>query len=310
MIDRRILTLRTFASCGSIAATAELTGYSPSAVSAQLRELQQSLGMRLLLKEGRGLHLTATGRYLVEQTDGLIEECDRITSTMASVAGSTPIEFGLGGFSTAASSLLVPLAAELRATQPKVTVRVVEASPSRCLDLLLAERIDLAVVVATEAEADVGSDSRVEETRLLDDPLDVMLPLDHRLAENSSVSLHELVGEVWITDAPGTAYRALFSAAFTAVGVNPKVQHEVTEWETTTALVGAGMGLGLVPRLASLAGSENVRRVPISGPARPTRRILAAVRRGTATAPIVAASLAHLKDAARRLLSERLAENP
>ncbi|MGM7666754.1 LysR family transcriptional regulator [Microbacterium sp. A93] len=309
MIDRRILTLRTFASCGSITATAELTGFSRSAVSAQLRELQQSLGIRLLLKEGRGLHLTASGRYLVAQTDGLIEECDRIKSSMASVAGAAPLEFGLGGFSTAASNLLVPLAAHLRASRPEVTVRVVEASPTRCLDLLLAERIDLAVVVATEAEAGVGADSRVEETRLLDDPLDVMLPADHRLADSSSVSLHELMGEVWITDAPGTAYRALFSAAFTAAGVTPNVQHEVTEWETTTALVGAGLGLGLVPRLASPAGAENVRRVPISGPARPTRRIIAAVRRGTATAPTIAASLDHLKDAARRLLTERLTEN-
>ncbi|MGO1885040.1 MAG: LysR family transcriptional regulator [Citricoccus sp.] len=309
MIDRRLLTLRTFASCGSVTATAELTGYSRSAVSAQLRELQQSLGMRLLMKEGRGLHLTAAGRHLVEQTDGLIGECDRIRSAMASVAGAAPVEFGLGGFSSAASNLLVPLAAELRVSKPMVTVQMVEASPSRCLDLLLAERIDLAVVVATEAEADVGADARVEETRLLDDPLDVMLPMDHRLAERSSVSLHELMGEVWITDAPGTAYRALFSAAFTAAGVNPNIRHEVTEWETTTALVGAGMGLGLVPRLASPAGAENVRRVPVTGPARPTRRIVAAVRRGTATAPIIAASLAHLKDTARRLLSERLADD-
>src|SRR5690606_3175701 len=129
------------ASCGSITATAELTGFSRSAVSAQLRELQQSLGIRLLLKEGRGLHLTASGRYLVAQTDGLIEECDRIKSSMASVAGAAPLEFGLGGFSTAASNLLVPLAAHLRASRPEVTVRVVEASPTRCLDLLLAERI-------------------------------------------------------------------------------------------------------------------------------------------------------------------------
>ena len=61
MLDPRLTTLRTFAACGTVAATAELTGYSPSAVSGQLRELQQSLGMTLLVKDGRGLRLTATG---------------------------------------------------------------------------------------------------------------------------------------------------------------------------------------------------------------------------------------------------------
>ena len=62
MIDPRLITLRTFAETGTIAATAELTGYSPSAVSAQLRDLQNSLGMPLLTQDGRGLRLTATGR--------------------------------------------------------------------------------------------------------------------------------------------------------------------------------------------------------------------------------------------------------
>ena len=65
MIDPRLITLRVFARCGTIGATAELTGYSPSAVSAQLRELQRVLGMQLLAKDGRGVRLTATGRFLV-----------------------------------------------------------------------------------------------------------------------------------------------------------------------------------------------------------------------------------------------------
>ncbi|WP_279403131.1 LysR family transcriptional regulator, partial [Arthrobacter sp. JCM 19049] len=65
MIDARLHTLRVFATCGTVAATAELTGYSPSAVSAQLRELQRSLGIELLVRDGRGVRLTAAGRHLV-----------------------------------------------------------------------------------------------------------------------------------------------------------------------------------------------------------------------------------------------------
>ena len=71
MIDPRLHTLRVFARCGTVGATAELTGYSPSAVSAQLRELQRVLGMQLLTKDGRGVRLTATGRFLVAGSDGL-----------------------------------------------------------------------------------------------------------------------------------------------------------------------------------------------------------------------------------------------
>ena len=53
--------------------------------------------------------------------------------------------FGLGGFSTAAAQLLAPLAATLRSTRPSLEVQVLEANPARCFDLLVAERIDLAV---------------------------------------------------------------------------------------------------------------------------------------------------------------------
>ncbi|RZU63324.1 LysR family transcriptional regulator [Zhihengliuella halotolerans] len=309
MIDHRLTTLRAFASCGTIAATAELTGYSPSAVSAQLRELQNSLGMRLLVKEGRGLQLTSAGRSLVLRSDALVAEWERIKATAMSESGEAPTDFGLGGFSTAASNLLVPLAADMRRTRPEVRVHVAEASPSRCLELLAAERIDLAVVVATEAEASLGSDARFQETTLLNDPLDVMIPADHEHAGRESISLTELAGEAWISDAVGTPYRSLFAAAFTAVGVTPRVEHEATEWETATALVGAGMGLGLIPRLASLGGAENVTRLPISGLGRPTRRIVATIRRGTEGAPLIADSLGFLRTTARRLLSERLDES-
>lgn len=308
MIDHRLTTLRAFASSGTIAATAELTGYSPSAVSAQLRELQNSLGMKLLVKEGRGLQLTSAGRSLVVRSDALVAEWSRIKSAAMAESGEAPTDFGLGGFSTAASNLLVPLAADLRRTRPELHVHVAEASPSRCLDLLATERVDLAVVVATEADAGVGSDPRFQETVLLNDPLDVMIPSDHEFAGRDSISLADLAGESWVSDSVGTPYRSLFAAAFTAVGVTPRVEHEATEWETATALVGAGLGLGLIPRLASLGGAENVTRLPISGLGRPTRRIVATVRRGTENAPLVADSLQFLRSTARRLLSERLDE--
>ncbi|GAA3710653.1 LysR family transcriptional regulator [Zhihengliuella alba] len=303
MIDQRLLTLRAFAMCGTVSATAELTGYSRSAISAQLRELQQSLGMRLLVKDGRGLRLTSTGRYLVNQTDSLVTEWDRIRSEALTAGGQTQRRFGIGGFSTAASSLLAPLASELRTSRPDVQVQMVEASPERCFDLLLTERIDLAVVVAMQAASHVDGDPRFELTPLLDDPLDVMVPSAHPLAERETVRLEDLAQEPWITAAPGSTYHTLFTAAFTAVGVTPRIEHEAIEWETATAWVGAGLGIGLVPRLFRLGAAENVTRLHLEGPWQPTRRIIAAVRSGTQDSPLVRSSLECLKATARGILS-------
>ena len=310
MIDPRIITLRTFAACGTVAATAELTGYSPSAVSGQLRELQHSLGMTLLVKDGRGLRLTSSGRYLVRRSDALMAEWEDIRAASLTAGDQAPSQFGIGGFSTASSNLLAPLAAQLRGAHPDVGVHVIEASPSRCFELLVAERIDLAVVVAMQGEVQVEEDPRFEKIDLLDDPLDVMVPSDHEVAERESVSLAELAGEEWISAGPGSPYHALFVAAFTAAGVTPTVSHETIEWETSAALVGAGVGVSLIPRLASSLGEANVTRVRLSGSGRLSRKIIAAVRAGSRDSPLIRESLAHLRTTARHILSTRLGEAP
>lgn len=306
MIDSRLHVLRTFGTCGTVSATAELTGYSPSAVSAQLREYQRALGMKLLVKDGRGLRLTSTGRYLVERSDDLIEQWEHIRASALSAGEQTPTDFGIGGFSTAASNLLAPLAAHMKRTKPQVHVRVVEAPPARCFELLVAERIDLAVVIAMQADVQVDDDPRFEQIILLNDPLDVIVSSEHPVAGRSSVTLNELAREDWITDAPGSSYRSLFTAAFTAVGITPRITHEIAEWETSIALVEAGVGIGLMPRLVSLESVRDVVRVQIAGDHVPTRRIVAAMRAGSLKSPLIRDSLSHLRDTARMILGTRL----
>ena len=305
MIDPRLITLRVFAVCGTVGATAELTGYSPSAVSAQLRELQRVLGMQLLTKDGRGVRLTSTGRFLVAGSDALIAEWESLRAAALAAGDQVQSRFGLGGFSTAAAQLLAPLAATLRSTHPLLQVQVLEANPARCFDLLIAERIDLAVIVALQSHTTVEDDPRFEQTVLLDDPLDVIISSDHPLASREAATLEELASEPWITDAAGSAYRSLFTAAFTAVGVTPRIAHEAVEWETQIAFVSAGLGVGLLPRLAPLHSGENVVRLRIAGKGKPSRRIVAAVRTGSITSPLIQESLGILQASADRILTTR-----
>ncbi|GAA1138891.1 LysR family transcriptional regulator [Nesterenkonia lutea] len=309
MIDPRLTTLRTFAQCGTVGATAELTGYSPSAVSAQLRELQRVLGMELLTRDGRGLRLTTTGRFLVTGSDAVVAEWERLRAAALEAGGQIQSNFEIGGFSTAAAQLLAPLAATLRTTRPLLKVRVLEVNPARCLDLLVAERIDLAVIVVMQDDEHVDEDPRFEQTTLFNDPLDVILPSDHRLASRATVTLEELALEPWITEAPGSAYHSLFAAAFTAIGVTPRVAHEAVEWETQVAFVGAGLGVGLLPRLAALRSAENVIRLPISGRGKPSRRIVAVARQGSTGSPLIRESMEILQARAQRILTQQLKDD-
>src|SRR5690606_15515649 len=76
-------------------------GYSPSAVSAQLRELQRTLGIELLVKDGRGVRLTATGRHFVAGLDSIVTQWELLMASSRTASGQLQSSLGLGGFSTA-----------------------------------------------------------------------------------------------------------------------------------------------------------------------------------------------------------------
>src|SRR5699024_7048045 len=157
-------------------------------------------------------------RLIVDGSDQLVAEWENIRATELTAGDQTPPEIGIGGFSTGASNLLAPLAAHMKQTRRLVSLRVIRCRPEPCLDLLVAERIYLAVVIAMQADVQVDDDPRFEQITLLNDPLDVIVSAEHPVAGRNSVTLQELAREDWITDAPGSSYHALFTAAFTAIG--------------------------------------------------------------------------------------------
>ena len=298
MLDPRLTVLRTLAARETIAATAEALGYSPSAVSAQLREYQRALGVRLLVKDGRGLRLTAAGAELVERTDDLVAQWEEVHAAVRDAAERlTPAIVRLGGFSTATGSLLSPVAARLRARHEGLEVHIVEADPARCVDLLTADRLDIAVIVAMQMTHELD-ERRIEQIPLLDDPLDVLVPADHPLSGRESAGLDELGGDPWITDRPGTPYRALFVTAFAAAGATPRVVHQVSDWGSQESLVSDGLGVAFIPRLMRLSGDARAVRVPLHGPSAPSRRILAIMRRGASSHSLFAEALTELRSAA------------
>ncbi|WP_432477810.1 LysR family transcriptional regulator [Nocardioides sp. GXQ0305] len=297
MIDHRLQVLRMVASRGTVTAAAEALGYTPSAVSHQLRSLARELGVPLLAREGRGVRLTPAARLLLARSEELFARWEEVRAELAATGDRAVGSLRLCGFSTAAAALLPPVAARVAALHPGATVRIIEADPAECFDLLLADDADLAVVVAT-ASLPPSDDPRFEQEPLLDDPLDLLLPADHPLAGEQSVLLEQVAGDHWIMDRPGTAYHQLVVTACAAAGFTPSIAHQATEWDTGAALVSAGLGIALIPRLARLPADYSLARVPLRGDPTPARHLLTGVRRGSRAQPAIATALAALEDVA------------
>lgn len=304
MIDRRLHVLRMFAAHGTVTAAAEALHYTPSAVSHQLRGLATDVGVTLLVKDGRGVRLTSAARLLLSEADELFARWEEIRAEVLANAGEPVGVLRMCGFSTAAAALLPPVAVKLDRAHPHLGVRIIEAGPNECFDLLLADEADVAVVVATPTIPSTA-DARFDQQPLLDDPLDLLVPVGHRLAGRDSVSLTETVDEPWIADRAGRPYHQLFLSACAVAGFTPTVAHRATDWDTGVALVAAGLGVALVPRLARIPGGYAVSRVPLRGDPRPVRRILTSVRRGSRGRPVIAEAMEALVDVASEVLHLR-----
>ena len=291
MLDSRLQTLRLVARHGTVTAAAAASHYTPSAVSAQLKSLAADVGADLLERRGRGIRLTEAAELLLAHADEVAAGWEDVLARVHTLDGSRPGSLTLCGFSTAAATLLPQAARQVLEAHPGTRVRIVEADPVECFDLLLSGGADLAVVIATD-EVPPLNDPRFDQVPLHEDPLDLLVPAGHRLAGRASVALAEAADEAWIMDHPGRPHHQLVAGACRAAGFVPAVAHEAVEWDTGAALVHAGLGVALVPQLANLPTVYDIVRVPLRGDPRPARRLRAAVRAGAGRRPVIAAALA------------------
>lgn len=299
MIDlRRLQVLRAVAYYGTVTAAAESLHLTPSAASQQIRQLGRELGVTLLEPQGRRVRLTAGARCLLAHADAIEARWQEAAADLHATDGQPAGELRMAGFPTAMCTLLAPAAAMLQDRYPRLEVRLREAEPAHCFDLLFSGETDLAVVEASSAGPARG-DRRFEQHVLIDDPFDLLVHPDHPFAARTEVGLAEAAGERWILGTPGSWCRQHVMAACGTAGFSPNLAHEAIEWSVVAALVALRLGVSLVPRLVKLPPEESVRRVPLTGSPVPSRKFLTVVRRGAGSGLAVSSALAVLGEQAR-----------
>ncbi|MFJ8018014.1 LysR family transcriptional regulator [Streptomyces sp. NPDC096339] len=290
---KKLRILRTLAERGTVTATAEALHMTPSAVSQQLTNLARQLGVVLLEAEGRRVRLTDAAHLVLRHAESVFAQLERADAELAGYLAGDAGEVRVGAFSTAVPALVVPAVAALRETRPGVEVHVRETEAAESYELLSAGGVDLALSLA--AHAPTARDPRFTRVTLMEDPLDVALPPGHPLAGEAEVRLADLSGDPWIYGGSGP-WSEIAVGACEAAGFVPEQAHSASGWTAILAMVEAGMGVALVPRMVSSRASGVAVRVLTHD--RPTRHVIAAVRRGGEAAPAVSHVLAALREVA------------
>ncbi|ROQ97978.1 DNA-binding transcriptional LysR family regulator [Streptomyces sp. 2132.2] len=290
---KKLRILRTLADRGTVTATAEALHMTPSAVSQQLTNLARQLGVPLLEAQGRRVRLTDAAHLVLRHAEAVFAQLERADAELAGYLAGEAGEVRIGAFSTAVPVLVVPAVAALRRSHPGVEVRVRETEAAQSYELLAAGAVDLALSLA--AHAPTARDPRFTRITLLEDPLDVALPPDHPLAAAPALRLADLSGDPWIYGGSGP-WQEIARNACEAAGFVPEQAHSASGWTAILAMVEAGMGVALVPRMVSSRASGVAVRVLAHD--RPTRHVLAATRSGGESAPAVSRVLAALRTVA------------
>lgn len=303
MIDlEAVVALRAVATNGSVAAAADALGFTPSAVSQQIKRLERGTRVALLERAGRGVVLTDAGRQLVTSSATVLAELERIEADLhlaggpAADRGPVAGEVRIGVFSTAVRGLLVDVLPKLRAEHPELRVPLRESEPWETIALVASGQRDLGIVHRWGGVALAMPDHLVE-TPLFTDVADVILRRDHPLAGAASLTPTDLADEDWIATFDSTICRQWLRRLFDGVSNAPRIVHESMEFENHLELVRAGLGVALVPRMGRPVLHPDLVAIPTVQPAS-TRGVSAVHRRSQADSPALQVVLEGVRAAA------------
>jgi DNA-binding transcriptional LysR family regulator len=307
MLDvRRLKVLREVAARGSFSAAAEALSFTQSAISQHVAALERETGTTLVERNSRGVRMTDAGRALVTHADSILGRIEDAEEELAAIAGLRGGRLRLACFQSAGATLVPRAVAEFHERHPDVELSMVDIEIiEEAREALKAGGIDLALVFDFEP-IPAPLDGDLNMTHLIDDPYDVIVPKGHKLAGKRSLSLAQLADEPWVASTSGCGCRQLTDRACQDAGFQPRVAFECDDTLASQALVAAGVGVTILPRLAltTIHPGVVVRNLSRSTPV--VRRIWAAREEGAYHSPASEAMVQILLDVAEEFRSATL----
>ncbi len=293
----RLNVLREVIDKGSFSAAADALSYSQSAVSQSIATLEGEVGAPLIERDRRGVRPTPAGAALAAHAEGILARMEDAEAEVAAIAGGRGGRLRIASFPTAGATLMPQAVARFRAAHPGVEVSLAEGESEQIAPRLRAG--DFEIVVLFEF-AGVGErmGAGMRRFELLDDPLHLALPAEHRLASRRKLRLDDLREESWVqTSAASPCARHVVRSCH-AAGFEPRVSFESDDYQTVQGLVAAGVGVALIPQLALSTVRPDI-RIRSLDPGSPVRKVFAATPRAAAVTPAVATMLDVLREISR-----------
>jgi LysR family transcriptional regulator, hydrogen peroxide-inducible genes activator len=277
------------AETGSFSRAAEQSHVSQPSLSQQILKLEDELGARLFDRLGRSVRLTELGKTFLPRAHAVLRELEAAKGDVVEGKEFIGGPVTVGVIPTVAPYFLPPHLTAFSRKFPQVRLTVLEEITPVLLDRLRAGTIDVAILALPVRGHEF------EAVPLLTERLFAALPKKHKLNSRPSLSLKDLRAEPFLLLRDGHCFRDTAVAACDRARLHPQIVFESGQFSSLLSMVGAGMGVSIVPEMA-IEKKSQCRYVRITDE-QAVRTIGAAVLRGRSLTRAHHAFLAHLRDA-------------
>lgn len=245
---RQLKAFLAIAEAKTFTAGARRLNVTQAAISMQIRQLEEEVGLPLFTRTPRRVILTEAGEHLLERARKILREHDAALAEIAEVAGAEYGRLRIGTASgTFAMHQLPAILKELKDKFPRAELSVASGTSERLVDRMMHGEIDMAFV-----SLPVENPNITTETLFADEIVAIAHP-DHPMAREKYISAAALAGENLILGERGGNTRRMIDEFFAAANVRPNITMELSRQEAINLMVENNLGVGM-------AGAKSVAR--------------------------------------------------
>ena len=245
---RQLRVFVAVAESSSFSRAADALALTQPAVSRNVTDLEQAMGLQLLHRTTREVELTEAGRLLLGSVSRVLEDLDACLQEVQGLATQRKGRVKVASSPTLSAHLLPQCIARGKQQMPDVNIQLLDRIQSDVLLSVRSGEVDFGVVIDPSEKQDLDAQTIVAEPFCL-----VCLSL-HRLARKKEVHWSDLAGESLVLLDHASGSRRLIDAALQAHGAVASVVQDVGHTATIYSMVQQGLGLSVVPRLAIPVG--------------------------------------------------------
>lgn len=296
---KHLVALVAVADEGSFAGAAAILGYSQAAISQQVASLERALGEPMFDRPGgpRPATLTPAGHVVLRHARLILERLDDIDNDLRHLQAGTGGRVVCGTFQSITVTFIPDLVIAMREVMPSVALQLYEQDMDEDLQgAVVAGDIDVAFMTNP-----TRIDHRVELIELGTDPYVVLTPAAERPKRRGMPFAIEDLADAPLIGQKESLYQAIVDDGLRALGVPPHYVFRTNDNGGVQAMVRAGLGYAVMPRLAVDARDEGIVVRPLE-PALTPRTIYVGIRRGGSRLPAAERIVTMLRRIARRYL--------